>query len=425
MESISVLICVLSSLELIIYLITAIAIQKNKTNIFLSIRSTNVLQVINANIFLSICVFFTTIFNITESGVLSEILSIFQSLFVVFHIITFFSFIITIHRIKCCSTIDIREDDLLTFKYFKSHSYHYEYFYIRLILFVTAALLFALLIAYFSLKEFELFPFAKINNPHLYPIKIFWLVLFSIETAALITYQFFMFSNEIRAKIKTQILLAVILNILYSVTANILLFYIKNIDNSYLNCMSIIYLLLLQFTFIGLPLFLSRFDKTTTAYNITSEALNDLYLLLSNEQSYNKFEEYLMLDQNRKENRYFLDMYTHIIKYRVLFMIEEINLYKLNEARTIHNLYFKDKLLSQYANEDSILQNLKKQNAGLIHRSECTIDMFDPALEKAYSYLFQQFLSFKRSEEFSSLVSEVNYDTYLRCKLADCGLIKK
>ena len=25
----------------------------------------------------------------------------------------------------------------------------------------------------------------------------------------------------------------------------------------------------------------------------------------------------------------------------------------------------------------------------------------------------------------SSLVNEVNYDTYLRCKLADCGLIKK
>ena len=162
--------------------------------------------------------YFTTIFNITENKVLSEILSIFQSLLVVFHIITFFSFIITIHRIKCCSTIDIREDDLLTFKYFKSHSYHYEYFYIRLILFVTAALLFALLIAYFSLKEFELFPFAKIGNSDLYPIKIFWLVLFSIETAALITYQFFMFSNEIRAKIKTQILLAVILNILYSVT---------------------------------------------------------------------------------------------------------------------------------------------------------------------------------------------------------------
>ena len=118
-------------------------------------------------------------------------------------------------------------------------------------------------------------------------------------------------------------------------------------------------------------------------------------------------------------------MYTHIIKYRVLFMVEEINLYKLNEARTIHNLYFKDKLINQYANEDSILQNLKKQNSGLIQRSECTIDMFDPALEKAYTYLFNKFQSFKRSDEYTSLVSEVNYDTYLRCKLADCGLIKK
>ena len=141
--------------------------------------------------------------------------------------------------------------------------------------------------------------------------------------------------------------------------------------------------------------------------------------------SNNKFEQFLMLEQNREENRYFLDMYTHIIKYRVLFMVEEINLYKLNEARTIHNLYFKDKLLNQYANEDSILQNLKKQNSSMIHRSECTIDMFDPALEKAYTYLFNKFQSFKRSDEYTSLVSEVNYDTYLRCKLADCGLIKK
>lgn len=424
METIQLLICVLASLELIVYIISSIAMQRHKTNIFLSIRSTNVLQVINANIFLSICVFFTTILQ--TGGVLSEILNIFQSLFCVFHIITFFSFIITIHRIKCCSKIDIREDDLVTFKYFKSHTYHYEYFYIRLIAIVTCVLIFCFIIVYWGLKETILLPFSELKNVNLNTVKIFWLILFSIETGALITYQFFMFSNEIRAKIKTQILLAVILNILYSITANVLCYYKEiNETETILNFMTIIYLLLLQFTIVGFPLFLSRFDKTTTAYNITSEALNDLYLLLSNEQSYSKFEDYLMLEQNREENRYFLDLYTHIIKYRVIFMVEEINLYKLNEAMAIHNLYFKDKYLSKYANEDNVLPTLKKQNAGLIHRNECTIDMFDPALEKAYSYLFQQFLSFKRSEEFSSLVNEVNYDTYLRCKLADCGLIKK
>ena len=416
MGRLSVPICVFTSIELIIYIITSIGIQKYKNNIFLSIRSTNVLQVINANIFLSICVFFTTIFDTSDT------LSLFQSLLIVFHIITIFSFIITIHRIKYCSKIDIIEDDLLTFKFFKSHPYHYEYFYIRLILIVTAVLVFGLLIVFFGVEEI-LLPFEELHNKYLYSVKIFWLVLFSIETVALITYQFFMFSNEIRAKIKTQIFLVIILNIFFSVIANALSFY-KDIE-SVLNFMSIIYLILLQFCLVGFPLFLSQFDKTTTAYNITSEALNELYLLLSNEQSYNKFEEFLMLAQNREENRYFLDMYTHIIKYRVLFMVEEINLYKLNEARAIHNLYFKDKLLNQYANEDSILQNLKKQNSSMIHRSECTIDMFDPALEKAYSYLFHQFLSFKRSDEFSSLVSEVNYDTFLRCKLADCGLIKK
>ena len=417
MGRLSVPICVFTSIELIIYIITSIGIQKYKNNIFLSIRSTNILQVINANIFLSICVFFTTIFSVSDT------LSLFQSLLIIFHIITIFSFIITIHRIKCCSKIDIIEDDLLTFKYFKSHPYHYEYFYIRLILIVTAVLVFCLLIVFFGVEEKILLPFAELHNIYLYSVKIFWLVLFSIETVALITYQSFMFSNEIRAKIKTQMFLVIILNILYSVIANALCFY-KEIE-SVLNFISIIYLLLLQFCLVGFPLFLSQFDKTTTAYNITSEALNELYLLLSNEQSYNKFEEFLMLDQNREENRYFLDMYTHIIKYRVLFMVEEINLYKLNEARAIHNLYFKDKLINQYANEDSILQNLKKQNSSMIHRSECTIDMFDPALEKAYSYLFHQFLSFKRSDEFSSLVSEVNYNTFLRCKLADCGLIKK
>ena len=419
MGRLTVPICVLTSLELISYVITSIAIQKHKTNIFLSIRSTNVLQVINANIFLSICVFFTTIFDIKDA----VILSLFQSLLIVFHIITIFSFILTIHRIKCCSTIDIREDDLLTFKYFKSHPYHYEYFYIRLILIVTGFLVFCLLIVFFGVNEKILLPYAELHNKYLYSVKIFWLVIFSIETAALITYQFFIFSNEIRVKIKTQMHLVIILNLLYSLIANVLCF-CKEIE-SVLNCMAIVYLLLLQFCLIGFPLFLSQFDKTTTAYNITSEALNELYLLLSNEQSYNKFEQFLMLEQNREENRYFLDMYTHIIKYRVLFMVEEINLYKLNEARTIHNLYFKDKLINQYANEDSILQNLKKQNSGLIHRSECTIDMFDPALEKAYTYLFNKFQSFKRSDEYTSLVSEVNYDTYLRCKLADCGLIKK
>lgn len=90
MGRLSVPICVFTSIELIIYIITSIGIQKYKNNIFLSIRSTNVLQVINANIFLSICVFFTTIFDA------SNILSIFQSLLIVFHIITIFSFLITI-----------------------------------------------------------------------------------------------------------------------------------------------------------------------------------------------------------------------------------------------------------------------------------------------------------------------------------------
>ena len=71
MGRLTVPICVLTSLELISYVITSIAIQKHKTNIFLSIRSTNVLQVINANIFLSLCVFFTTIFDIKDAVILS------------------------------------------------------------------------------------------------------------------------------------------------------------------------------------------------------------------------------------------------------------------------------------------------------------------------------------------------------------------
>lgn len=166
MGRLSVPICVFTSIELIIYIITSIGIQKYKNNIFLSIRSTNVLQVINANIFLSICVFFTTIFDTSDT------LSLFQSLLIVFHIITIFSFIITIHRIKYCSKIDIIEDDLLTFKFFKSHPYHYEYFYIRLILIVTAVLVFGLLIVFFGVEEI-LLPFEELHNKYLYSVKIF------------------------------------------------------------------------------------------------------------------------------------------------------------------------------------------------------------------------------------------------------------
>ena len=123
---------VISCFSLILFLLFFNAIRKNSENIFFSMRSSSLMQITNLSIFLSIIFYSVSdIFyiNLKDNNIVSYILT-FSFLF---QIIIFVSLLLRYHRLYIsCKTNTLGRDDLLQFKFFETKSYHYEYFYVRL-----------------------------------------------------------------------------------------------------------------------------------------------------------------------------------------------------------------------------------------------------------------------------------------------------
>ena len=53
------------------------------------------------------------------------------------------------------------------------------------------------------------------------------------------------------------------------------------------------------------------------------------------------------------------------------------------------------------------------------------MNVCDSVLEKVFAIIGEVFIQFKKSEEYNELLDEINYETFIRCKLTNCGLLKK
>ena len=343
-------------------------------------------------------------------------LLILEFLLLICHIITFASITCKYVRFYKCTQICLGDDDLTDFKNFKQQKYYYEYFYIRSILILFGVCTIVLTIVTLVL----LYGFGEsitINNKEYFPL--IWIIPFFMDNMFLLTCTFLLRNKNNLGGIKTELIILLIYNYISSFT--IYFFFQKEND---IGIICLIYLIILQGITILYPIIICWFDKVTFGYHITKESTKDLYLFLSNEKCYNSFESFLMSEQERENNRIILDLYTHIIQYRIKFMVEGIHLNKLNEGKLIHKKYF-DKDKEILFTEDDIILNMRKKNENLLKNNECKFEMFDEALEKAYSYLNGKYNNFKQTDEFAQLINEIDYDTYIWCKLADCGLIKK
>lgn len=410
----------LSIFNSILFLCSSIFIRKKKNHLFLSLRSTNILHVINTNIFFStIIVWVLFYFHINDI-----IQLILEFLLLICHIITFASITCKYVRFYKCTQICLGDDDLTDFKNFKQQKYYYEYFYIRSILILfgvcTIVLTIVTLVLVYGFKEFI------IKNNEYFPL--IWIIPFFMDNMILLTCTFLVRNKNNLGGIKTELIILLIYNYISSFTISLFSLFVKKEDyNGIIGIIGIIcllYLIILQGITILYPIIICWLDKVTFGYHITKESTKDLYLFLSNEKCYNSFESFLMSEQERENNRIILDLYTHIIQYRIKFMVEDIHLNKLNEGKLIHKKYF-DKDKEILFTEDDIILNMRKKNENLLKNNECKFEMFDEALEKAYSYLNGKYNNFKQTDEFAQLINEIDYDTYIWCKLADCGLIKK
>ena len=147
--------------------------------------------------------------------------------------------------------------------------------------------------------------------------------------------------------------------------------------------------------------------------------MNNLYLFLTNEQCYEAFNNFL--SKGRSSGVFYLKLYTHIMKYKLDFVLKVET--GLEVAREIYNTYFKSSKYEQII-DAAIIEKIRKECKGL-DNNVYTSELFDEALQFAFTELGKRFIDFKNSPYFKELYEELNLNSYIQCKMCNTGLINK
>jgi hypothetical protein len=210
---IAILIC-----SFILFLLFLLTIRKNSENIFFSMRSSNLMQITNLSIFLSILIYgLIDIFYEKLDGILSYI----PSIYFLFQIITFLSLILRYHRLYIsCKINSLSRDELLQFKFFEAKPYHYEYFYVRIMALFILVIIISSSTFYYTTEKKIMESFEILYNKGKVEIDMqlyFWMILSFIETIVFITYALLIVKIYIspNVNILKEVILLAITNYLY------------------------------------------------------------------------------------------------------------------------------------------------------------------------------------------------------------------
>jgi hypothetical protein len=435
MEAIPIYLIILSVIYFIIAVVLSLRIKERKNQLFLSLRSTNILHVTNITITGSIIIVilsFTSQNNENNKDYNFETKFIYN-LYLYFQIILFISIIFKYHRLVICSTLNYIDDDLENFKSFSIKNHYFQYYFIRILIIITFVLfIIVILISYYIDTPLE--PLFYLIEEDIKPIPIIiWTCIFTIENSLLFIYALFILKKDLKANLKKEILFLITLNVIYSSTIAIDLFSKKFYHELYEQYITLIYYILLHLLTIFWPIWSCRVEDITTTYNLTKEAAEDFYLCLSNEKSYNKFEEFLNEDiSSSVANAKALELYTRIMNYRLLINLNKGHYMSVlrDDVVTIYQKFLVNKTtlgLKDKEEEDDVpkFDNIKLNIMKCIKKGNYEKDTLDILLEMVYEHLIDKFKLFKESEKFKELIYEIGYETYIRCKLTNCGLMKK
>lgn len=422
---------ILVGFALIISIIFFMNIKKNRDNLFYSMRSTNLMNITNILLLFniisySICDIWYE--ELTESKARKYVLTF----YFVFQIGTFFSLILRYFRLylSCKNT----QDNLMESKMFEPKSYHYEYFYVRLIAGFLFLVLGITLIIFFAIGDDNTTLFSHELNfikrdDHIELGEdnyLFWCILYFIETIIYMTFIILIYKTRLNPNVHIilEICLVSLINYIYSLSMGVSFFINKKEASEYLKDIIILFPLfynfLIYFAVTVLPFFYGMLNTTVIMYDLPGELCSSLYLFLTKEKCYDAFYSYLSglsSNKERAQSIYYLDLLISIFKYRLLIsnsdekilIREEKNriIMKLNE-NDINN-YLDSKLLN-----DENLRNEKNLSTNL----------FDKIAKVLYEYLEQKFEVFKNTSKFRNLQSELIEETNIRCKLTNFGLIR-
>ena len=423
----------ISGFSLILFLLFFNTIRKNSENIFFSMRSSNLMQITNLSIFLSII--FYSVSDIFYS-VLKDIniVSYILSFSFLFQLIIFISLILRYHRLYIsCKTNTLGRDDLLQFKFFETKSYHYEYFYVRLMaIFIFIIMIVSGLFYYLSndykfnniMYNYEIL--AQQQNKEEILSKnnyLFWTIFSFIQTFIFLTYSILIIKTHLSPKVNIsyEVILLSFTNYLYFLGIGLSFLDYNIINDKILFIFPLLYNLLIYFVTMGLPFLWGRFNETVINYDLPGELMSSLYLFLTKEKCFDLFYNFLYRHgKNRDKGIFYLDLLVNIFKFRTLIFSvqqnelidEEINNIIRNLRKNQNHNYFDNKLVKQIKDTCDEQRDNPKMN------------IFDPIINVIYEYLDAEFQRFTKTEEFETLKNDLILETYVRCKLANYGLIR-
>lgn len=421
---ISILIC-----SFVLFLLFLLTIRKNGENIFFSMRSSNLMQITNLSIFLSILVYgLSDIFY----GKLSknDIWLYIPSLYFLFQIITFLSLILRYHRLYIsCKINSLNRDELLQFKFFEPKPYHYEYFYVRIMaLFILLIIISSSIFYYITnddiMVSFELFKKNNDDGGDYDKYYYFWMILSYIETIVFITYALLIVKIHLspNVNILKEIILLAITNYLYFSSIGLSVIEQEYISKEIILYFPFLYNLLVLFVTLGLPFLWGRYNETIINYDLPGELTSSLYLFLTKEKCFDLFHNYLYYKgKDRNKAIFYLDMLINIFKYRMLIFANHPLESILEEMDNIERMYLRRNDTLKYFEE-----NLTKEmrDACRDTRMNPKINTFDPITNVIYEYLEAEFKRFTSTDEFEILRNDLREETYVRCRLVNYGLIR-
>ena len=414
--------------NILLYGFCCILIIKRKNYTSISIRSpTLLLSTILGNFFLTTIIL---LYQIFENNIIS-------SFYYIFRVMLFLSLILRYQRILLCCKIDKldKQEIELDRKQFSEKRFLFqEKFYVRILLCVLALFLVVMiLIKLIGIKGIDMFytfnyihKFDPTEFSNVFKTQmLIWIIWNFIEQFVLITYIFKTLSKIVEEKIKMEILCFFILWFIYGFISTFCHFYYNLKNNDENTNLIIIISLCVHYLSLFLngyyPIILSYLYKISISYHFSPKLMNNLYLFLTNEKCYDTFTNYLIRNNNNK-CIFFLQLYTHIMKYKLSFVLNISRNIGFSDANEIYNTYF-EKEESNYIDEN-ILKKVKNDCLALKNNT-FTPELFDEALQFTFNELSKIFRIFRGSNDYKNLYNEIKLQSYIQCKMCNTGLINK
>ena len=407
-----------------LYLGLSMIIMKKSSFTCISIRSPKLLVLNNiGNLFMSIIIILTNFFD--DGNKKRKIISFFYYLT---NFLLMIPFCLRFHRItKCC---EIKKDERADLQELYKKRYLYEEnFYLKLTLIILGILSLIIIISdailNFDNSFTANFIFKKEDDNDLYNVNsIIWLVINFIEHIILLTYAYKICVNQLKQKLRFEIVSYFIIWFLYTNIARILereAITNKDYDKIIIGVsLGVCYVFFLINT--CLPLMISCSYKYSTGYHFTPKLMNNLYLFLSNETCYKEFSNYLNRLEGNGSN--YLKIYISIMNYKLGFKLNIDNEQGYREACNIRDLFFNNNAINQLFSKE-IMDKIKNACEGLDNNNHFTEGMYDEALQHCFYELGRHFNEFRKTDKFKELYEEFYLTSYIQCKMCNVGLINK